>query len=131
MPVYWVSHTCYPTGILELEQSAGQIHPSEPKAKGEVQKTMQFTRKALICQCTEAHRIPGQRNWNELAFLFFLIAIACLLASQPVLAHESSQTLSATTTSQTVDPNKGPSELNHHIAGWALMGIGLLAFANL
>jgi len=63
--------------------------------------------------------------------LFFLIAIACLLASQPVLAHESSQTLSATTTSQTVDPNKGPSELNHHIAGWALMGIGLLAFANL
>src|SRR4029077_1422218 len=25
-----------------------------------------------------------------------------------------------------VDPNKAPSEFNHHIAGWALIGVGFL-----
>jgi len=92
---------------------------------------MQITRNASVSKCREAHRITGQLNWNELAFLLCLIVIACLLMSWPVFAHDNFQTLSATTTSHAVDPNKGPSEFNHHIAGWALMGVGLLAFANL
>ena len=31
----------------------------------------------------------------------------------------------------TEDPNKGPSELNHHIAGYALIGVGLLVIGGL
>jgi len=30
-----------------------------------------------------------------------------------------------------VDPNKAPSEFNHHMAGWALMGVGFLVLAGL
>jgi len=30
-----------------------------------------------------------------------------------------------------VDPNKAPSEFNHHIAGWALIGVGFLALVSL
>jgi hypothetical protein len=29
-----------------------------------------------------------------------------------------------------VDPNKAPSEFNHHIAGWALIGVGFLVLAS-
>jgi hypothetical protein len=29
-----------------------------------------------------------------------------------------------------VDPNKAPSEFNHHIAGWALIGVGVLVLAG-
>jgi hypothetical protein len=29
-----------------------------------------------------------------------------------------------------VDPNKAPSEFNHHVAGWALMGVGFLVLAS-
>jgi len=29
-----------------------------------------------------------------------------------------------------VDPNKAPSELNHHVAGWALMGVGLIVLVS-
>ena len=29
-----------------------------------------------------------------------------------------------------VDPNKAPSEFNHHIAGWALIGVGLLVLVT-
>jgi hypothetical protein len=29
-----------------------------------------------------------------------------------------------------VDPNKAPSEFNHHIAGWALIGVGALVLAS-
>lgn len=31
----------------------------------------------------------------------------------------------------TMDPNKAPSEFNHHIAGWALIGVGFLVVASL
>ena len=30
-----------------------------------------------------------------------------------------------------MDPNKAPSEFNHHIAGWALIGVGFLVVASL
>jgi cell division protein FtsW (lipid II flippase) len=29
-----------------------------------------------------------------------------------------------------VDPNKAPSEFNHHIAGWALIGVGILVLVS-
>ena len=113
---------------MELALSAMQItHPSR-KREGKLHKTMQSTQKVLVSKCKEAHR---QLSWNKLVLLFCLIVIACLLVGQPVFAHDNFRTLPATATSHAVDPNKGPSELNHHIAGWALMAVGLLAFVNL
>ncbi|HMK20738.1 MAG TPA: hypothetical protein VK466_00295 [Terriglobales bacterium] len=50
--------------------------------------------------------------------------------NRPLLAQETSHTLSSATDSQAVDPNKGPSEFNHHIAGWALIGVALMALAS-
>lgn len=60
-----------------------------------------------------------------------LIAFLCLAASQPLFSQGRSQLLSAPTVSGTTDPNKGPSELNHHIAGLALIAISLLQLASL
>ena len=62
-------------------------------------------------------------------FLLCAIALTGLFASEPMFARAASQTL--TSVGDTVDPNKGPSELNHHIAGWALVGIGLLQLVAL
>src|SRR5262249_380609 len=70
------------------------------------------------------------QNASMLVLLFTLVALAYLAASQPVVADASSQAVSASAP-QAVDPNKGPSELNHHIAGWALIGVGLLQLASL
>jgi len=58
------------------------------------------------------------------------IAFACVTANFPLLA-DSTQAPSGTVVSKGVDPNKGPSELNHHIAGWALIGVGLLVLTSL
>jgi len=71
-----------------------------------------------------------KRNAGLLVLLLSLIAFAYVAASQPLVADASSQTVSPNTP-QPVDPNKGPSELNHHIAGWALIGVGLLQLASL
>jgi hypothetical protein len=73
----------------------------------------------------------ARRWYPSSAVLFFcLIALSCLAVNNSVFAQESSQAISAQTSSQPTDPNKGPSEFNHHIAGWALIGVGLLALAN-
>src|SRR6201993_2849671 len=32
--------------------------------------------------------------------------------------------------SEPVDPNRAPSEFNHHVAGWALIGVGFLVLAS-
>jgi len=47
------------------------------------------------------------------------------------MAHAAFQPVSSIPAPQPVDPNKGPSEFNHHIAGWALVGVGLLVLASL
>jgi hypothetical protein len=39
-------------------------------------------------------------------------------------------TVSDSSLSAPVDPNKAPSEFNHHMAGWALIGVGLLVLAG-
>src|SRR5438034_1747982 len=79
----------------------------------------------------EALRVIRERNPRVLIHLFGVITFACLAANWPLFAHASSQTLSSATASHLVDANKGPSELNHHIAGWALIGVGLLLLASL
>jgi hypothetical protein len=85
----------------------------------------------FVSECKDRLRITRERNPKALAFLFALIAFACLASSQPLFGGASSPMVSATTASVAVDPNKGPSELNHHIAGWALIGIGLLQLLSL
>jgi len=87
------------------------------------------TQMDFVSKCKDVLRIIWERNPKVL--LFGVIAFACLAASQPLFAHPSSQTLSSATQSQEVDPNKGPSELNHHIAGWALIGVGLVPLTSL
>src|SRR5207248_10511694 len=85
----------------------------------------------LCLQMKEALRVIRERNPRVLIHLFGVITFACLAANWPLFAHASSQTLSSATASHLVDANKGPSELNHHIAGWALIGVGLLLLASL
>ena len=80
--------------------------------------------------CKHVHSTSAQQFPNRLALLLFCgIAIFGLAAAKPVFAHAASQTFASAANS--VDPNKGPSELNHHIAGWALIGIGLLQLVAL
>jgi cell division protein FtsW (lipid II flippase) len=38
--------------------------------------------------------------------------------------------VSGSVSAASVDPNKAPSEFNHHIAGWALIGVGALVLAS-
>jgi hypothetical protein len=90
---------------------------------------MQKAPMEFLSECKEALRISWGPNPKALVF-FGLVAFACLAAS-PNFAETSSQPLSAATAFQAVDPNKGSSELNHHIAGWALIGVGMLEVASL
>ena len=71
-----------------------------------------------------------QGHRDILALFIYMIVIACLLVSKPVSA-KAHDTIANSAASQTADPNKSASEFNHHIAGWALIGIGLLALAAL
>ena len=85
---------------------------------------------ALLSKCKEVLRVTWEQN--STAWIFFvLIAFACVAASLPKLRQANSQDLSRATALQATDPNKGPSELNHHIAGWALIGVGMLSLASL
>lgn len=85
----------------------------------------------LSLQVQRGTKNNRERNPKVLVLFFGVIAFACLPARQPLFAHVSSQTLSSATALQEVDPNKGPSELNHHIAGWALIGVGVVTLASL
>ena len=84
----------------------------------------------FLFKCKEALEITCERLANASVF-FGLIAVACLALSQPNLAQTSSATLSTANAFHVADPNKGPSELNHHIAGWALIGVGMLELVSL
>ena len=87
--------------------------------------------RGLTSKVKELDQNARQWNCGAVVIFMYLIALACLLVSNSTLAQESSQTISTRTSFQPEDPNKGPSEFNHHIAGWALIGVGLLALANL
>lgn len=80
---------------------------------------------------TQVVRIASERNLKMLAIFFVLITFGRVASSQSLLLHAGPQSFSIFAASEAVDPNKGPSELNHHIAGWALIGIGLLQLEGL
>src|ERR1700739_648600 len=84
--------------------------------------------KSFVSKSKNVNRIVRQRHEAALALLLYVIAVAWLLVSPPAFADESPQTIH---TAQTADHNKGPSEFNHHVAGWALIGVGVLALASL
>ena len=76
---------------------------------------------------------PARRQTSilTLALLVSAVVFAYLAVTGPLFAQTGSQLLVSVTTPQPLDSNKGPSEFNHHIAGWALVGVGLLALASL
>ena len=88
-------------------------------------------RRGVTSKAKAIDQISRQWNWSTVAILLYLIALACLLGSNSVLAQENAHAISSRSSSQPEDPNKGPSEFNHHIAGWALVGVGLLVLSNL
>ena len=91
---------------------------------------MQSNPKNYVYTCKQAHLISAQQSTNRLIFvLFSVIALVALISTEPMSAYASSQISNGAVAS--VDPNKGPSELNHHIAGWALIGIGVLQLVAL
>ena len=64
--------------------------------------------------------------WLGLAGLSaFANDVFSIQASVPTSAALSSSSIPAS-----VDPNKAPSEFNHHMAGWALIGVGLLVLVG-
>jgi len=60
----------------------------------------------------------------SLMFFFSLAAIARSVVQTRL------PSVSSSSAPQPVDPNKAPSEFNHHIAGWALIGVGMLVLAS-
>jgi hypothetical protein len=64
--------------------------------------------------------------WLSLAGLsgFAATVVITRTAGQPLIA--ASDPTSATS----ADPNKAPSEFNHHVAGWALIGVGFLVLTS-
>lgn len=109
--------------------SAGHARLGE-NPKGNEDHAMQSMAMSFIRTCNDALGITWKRNASVLVLSFSLLALAYPATSQSLLTDSSSRTVSASTP-QAVDPNKGSSELNHHIAGWALVGVGLLQLASL
>ena len=64
--------------------------------------------------------------WLSLA-VFVGFAENVLMAQPP---GQNPNAVSGPLAPASVDPNKAPSEFNHHVAGWALMGVGLLVLAS-
>ena len=59
-----------------------------------------------------------------------LVVFCCFQASAAVSAQAAVESAERGAAVQSVDPNKAPSEFNHHLAGWALIGVGLVALAG-
>ena len=79
----------------------------------------------------------GPKNVQCLCSLFKLISAEALLlmalaSSALILPTQalSSQLTAATHTVELMDPNKIPSELNHHIAGYFLIAIGVMVICG-
>jgi len=83
----------------------------------------------LTFQGNRARRIKQNAIRSAFRLSFYVIVLACVTASRPAFAH-SSREFSSAPASHPIDANKGPSELNHHISGWALIGVGLLVLTG-
>ena len=73
---------------------------------------------------------------RAVSYVFVLwLSVAGLgeVADGAIMVRASGRNLiavSAPASSASVDPNKAPSEFNHHLAGWALIGVGALVLAS-
>src|SRR5580765_4731021 len=78
---------------------------------------------ALLCKCT-----PVAARGR----IFMLLLLAGLLCGTPVLQCHATdlQQTSASQPPTPVDPDKASSELNHHIAGWLLVAIGVMVICG-
>lgn len=66
----------------------------------------------------------------RLTLCCFLMLFFYLFTIEKAVAEPQSPPLTSSSSAQPVDPNKAPSEFNHHIAGWALIGVGILVLAS-
>jgi hypothetical protein len=83
------------------------------------------TKRQLKCACV--------RIGYVLAFALCLGVLGGIvddiLMAQPT--GQESMAASTPVSVEPVDPNKAPSELNHHVAGWALIGVGFLVLVSI
>jgi hypothetical protein len=91
---------------------------------------MPSNHKNCVSTYRRANSLSHQQSpYRLILVLFSVIALVALISAEPIFAHASSHI--STSVAASVDPNKGPSELNHHIAGWALIGVGVLQLVAL
>jgi hypothetical protein len=64
------------------------------------------------------------------AFVFLVLVLSCSLSTL-VVSQSFTPEVSAFAGPTAEDPNKGPSEFNHHIIGYGLIGVGALILAGL
>ena len=73
---------------------------------------------------------------REIGYVLILsLSLAGLrgLAASAITVRATAQNVNAVSgavSAASVDPNKAPSEFNHHVAGWALIGVGLLVLTS-
>src|SRR5215469_4680192 len=70
------------------------------------------------------------RTSYALVFCCSLTLFSYLVGIEQLKAQQQLASTSSSSAQQPVDPNKAPSEFNHHIAGWALIGVGMLVLAS-
>jgi hypothetical protein len=74
------------------------------------------------------------RATGYLLAFWFSLAVLGAIADDSLMAQtfgQNSVAVSMPVFSTFVDPNKTPSEFNHHIAGWALIGVGFLVLISI
>ena len=59
-----------------------------------------------------------------------LMLLFYFVGTEKLIAQPQPSSVSSGSPQQPVDPNKAPSEFNHHIAGWALIGVAILVLAS-
>ena len=68
------------------------------------------------------------RCFGIILLVLFLVSGGILVGSAQAQDRATSTAVAA---SELVDPNKEPSEFNHHMAGFALIGVGILVLTGL
>ena len=84
----------------------------------------------VLVYCRETHPAKWESKPCTLVICLLMIALSTSV-SLSAFAQPNSQIVRGAAVPEVADINKGPSELNHHIAGWALIGVGLLVLASL
>jgi hypothetical protein len=73
------------------------------------------------------------RPVSSVFVLWLSLAALGGISNHGVIVQASGQNLMAVSSpisAVLVDPNKAPSEFNHHVAGWALIGVGVLVLVS-